>query len=169
MKKILIVSATRKTNYELAKDFKKILSDLGIEATVISLEDYILPLYTDQVYKDEKEQYFDTIESLTKQFMNHKGLIICGPEYNGSTPPIITNAIAWISVSTDYWKDAFNNKVSLVASYSGGPGKKFISTMKLQLEHLGALVMNESISVNDKSPLKEKLVKKILKQLINLI
>ena len=45
MKKILIVSATRKTNYILAKKLEEILLTLDIEVTVISLEDYELPLY----------------------------------------------------------------------------------------------------------------------------
>ena len=58
-------------------------------------------------------EYKDTIEILTKLFINHAGIIICGPEYNGSTAPIITNSIAWISCSTDYWKDAFKNKIAL--------------------------------------------------------
>ena len=169
MKKILIVSATRKTNYILAKKLEEILLTLNTEVTVISLEDYELPLYTDDIYENKKDEYFDVVESLTKQFSNHKGLIICGPEYNGSTPPIITNTIAWISVSTDYWKDAFRDKVFLIASSSGGPGIKFIATMRLQLEHLGSLVVSESISVNNKNPLKEKSSKKILKQFINLI
>jgi len=169
MKKILIVSATRKTNYILAKQLEKILLTLDAEVTVISLEDYKLPLYTDDIYQNKKDEYLDIVKSLTKQFSNHKGLIICGPEYNGSTPPIITNAIAWISVSTDYWKDAFRDKIFLIGSYSGGPGTKFIATMKLQLEHLGSIIMPESISVNDRAPLKEESSKKILKQFINLI
>ena len=169
MKKILIISATRKTNYILAKNLEEILLTLDAKVTVISLEDYELPLYTDNIYQNKKDEYFDVVESLTKQFSNHKGLIICGPEYNGSTPPIIPNAIAWISVSTDYWKDAFRDKVFLIASSSGGPGTKFIATMKLQLEHLGSIIMSESISVNDRAPLKEESSKKILKQFINLI
>ena len=169
MKKILIVSATRKTNYTLAENLKEILLTLDTEVTVISLEDHELPLYTDDIYQNKKDEYFDVVESLTKQFLDHKGLIICGPEYNGSTPPIIPNAIAWISVSTDYWKDAFRDKVFMIASSSGGPGTKFIATMKLQLEHLGSIVIPESISVNDRAPLKEESVKKILKQFINLI
>ncbi len=169
MKKILIVSATRKTNYTLAENLKEILLTLDTEVTVISLEDYELPLYTDDIYQNKKDEYFDVVESLTKQFSNHKGLIICGPEYNGSTPPIIPNAIAWISVSTDYWKDAFRHKVFLIASSSGGLGTKFITTMKLQLEHLGSIIIPESISVNDRAPLKEEATKKILKQFINLI
>ena len=167
MGKILIVSATRKTNYTLAKNLEQILLGLGVKVTVISLEDYVLPLYTDSIYQDKKNEYFDVVKDLTKQFMAHKGLIICGPEYNGSTPPIITNAIAWISVSTDYWKDAFHDKVFLIASSSGGPGTKFIATIKLQLEHLGSIIIPESISVNDRTSLKEDSAKKILKQFIN--
>ena len=71
MKKILIDSATRKTNNVLAKDLAKILSNLDIEVTVISLEDYDLPLYTDDVYQNNKDKYFDVVEDLTKQFGIH--------------------------------------------------------------------------------------------------
>ena len=46
MKKILIVSATSNSNYQLAKDLKDILVSLDAETSVLSLEDYILPLYT---------------------------------------------------------------------------------------------------------------------------
>ena len=91
MKKILIISATRKTNYTLAKKLEEILLILDTEVTVISLEDYELPLYTDDIYKNKKDEYFDVVETLTKQFSDHKGLIICGPEYNGSAPHVITS------------------------------------------------------------------------------
>ena len=113
MKDILIVSATLNNNYSLSKALSDNLKELDLESTLISLENYKLPVYTDEVFEKEKDTYKETIESLTQYFINHKGLIICGPEYNGSTPPIINNAIAWISTSTDYWKDAFKNKVVL--------------------------------------------------------
>ena len=61
---------------------------------------------------NKKEENFDTINKLTNAFIESSGLIICAPEYNGSIPPIITNMIAWISVSTDNWRDGFNKKVS---------------------------------------------------------
>ena len=169
MKDILIVSATLNNNYSLSKALSDILKELGLESTIISLENYKLPVYTDKIFDEEKNIYKETIESLTQHFINHKGLIMCGPEYNGSTPPIINNAIAWISTSTDYWRDAFKDKIALIGTSSGGPGSKFITTMKIQLEHLGCVVMPRSISVNKANPLNQESVNKILNQFTKLL
>ena len=106
---------------------------------------------------------------LTKYFQDNQGIIICAPEYNGSTPPIVNNAIAWISTTTDYWRDAFNKKIALIGTSSGGPGTKYITTMKLQMEHLGCVVMPRAISANKSNPLNPKSTNKILKQFIDLI
>ena len=169
MKKIIIISATLKNNYKLAKDIKDILKDMNVDASLISLEDYILPLYTDKIFSEKKDSYYKEVKYLTNQMKVADGLIICGPEYNGSIAPIISNAIAWVSTSTDYWRDSFMNKIALIATYSGGGVDKFVRAMKTQLEHLGSLVMPGSINVNNSTPLKKDSAKKILKQFINLI
>ena len=169
MKKVLIVSATKNSNYKLAFDIEKLLIDLDIPVKVISLEDFNLPLFTQVSFDANKLKYLETIKNLTKNFIDSKAIIICAPEYNGSIPPILTNSISWISVSTDYWKDAFKNKNAFIATSSGGPGTKFTVAMKMQLEHLGANVPFKALSVNSSTPLKKDSTKKILKQFINLI
>ncbi len=168
MKNILIVSATLKSNYKLAKQLKKII-DQEANVTVISLENYDLPVYTEKVFDKHIKSYKNTIEKLTKYFIDNQGIIICAPEYNGSTPPIVNNSIAWISTTTKYWRDAFNNKIALIATNSGGPGTKYTTIMKLQMEHLGCVVMPRSISANDSNPLNIESTKKILKKFIELI
>ena len=168
MKKILIVSATKKTNYTLAKKLKNLIKT-DIEVTLISLEDYMLPVYTEGVFESKKESYKKTVVSLTNYFVKSDGIIICGPEYNGSTPPIINNSIAWISSSTDYWRDAFNNKIVLIGTSSGGLGTKFITALKIQLEHLGCTVLPKTISVNNSTPLNVESAHKILNQFIKLL
>ena len=169
MKKVLIVSATLNNNYSLGGKLKTHLESMDVDVTLISLENYTLPVYTDALFEKEKETYKETIETLTKEFVSANGLIICGPEYNGSTPPILNNAIAWISCSTDYWRDAFSDKIALVGTSSGGPGTKFIATMKIQLEHLGCVVMPRAISSNNSSPMNPDSIKKILNQFIKLL
>ena len=125
MKRILIVSATLKNNYNLGKELKDTLEELGAHSDLVSLENYTLPLYTDDLFEKEKEAYKDTIESLTNQFIGKEGLIVCGPEYNGSSHPILNNAIAWISVKTSNWRGAFNGKTALICTHSGGVGNNF--------------------------------------------
>ena len=167
MKNILIVSATLNNNYKLAKQLKKLI-DQQANVTVISLEDYDLPVYTEKVFDKYIKLNQNTIEKLTKYFINNQGIIICAPEYNGSTPPIVNNAIAWISTTTKYWRDAFNDKIALIATSSGGPGTKYITIMKLQMEHLGCIVMPRSISANESNPLNIESTKKILEKFIDL-
>ena len=169
MKKIIIISATLENNYKLAENIKDILSEMNVEVSLLSLEDYMLPLYTDKVFSEQKDYYKNKVVHLTEEMKTADGLIICGPEYNGSIAPIISNTIAWVSTSTEYWRDSFLNKIALIGTHSGGGGDKFFRAMKTQLEHLGSVVMPRSISVNNSSPLKKKLAKKILKQFINLI
>ena len=169
MKKIIIISATLENNYKLAENIKDILSEMNVEVSLLSLEDYMLPLYTDKVFSEEKDYYKNKVVHLTEEMKTADGLIICGPEYNGSIAPIISNTIAWVSTSTEYWRDSFFNKIALIGTHSGGGGDKFFRAMKTQLEHLGSVVMPRSINVNNSSPLKKDSAKKILKQFINLI
>ena len=56
------------------------------------------------------------INGLCEKVINASGFVFCGPEYNGGSAPILTNAITWISVTTDYWRDAFSNKIGLKTS-----------------------------------------------------
>lgn len=169
MKKVFIISATLNNNYKLSKDIINLLIDMDVETSLVSLEDYILPLYTDNIFSEKKEAVKKELLYLIEQMKASDGLIICGPEYNGSIPPIISNAIAWISTSTDSWRESFINKIALIGTHSGGGGDKFFRSMKIQLEHLGLVVMPRGINVNNSSPLKKDSAKKILKQFINLI
>jgi len=169
MKKIFIISATLKNNYKLSEDIRNILTDMDVETSLLSLEDYMLPLYTDNMLSKKKESIKKEILYLIEQMKMADGLIICGPEYNGSIPPIISNTIAWISTTTDSWREAFIDKIGLIGTHSGGEGDKFFRSMKIQLEHLGLVVMPRGINVNNSSPLKKDSAKKILKQFINLI
>ena len=61
------------------------------------------------------------------------------------------------------------NKIALIGTHSGGGGDKFFRSMKIQLEHLGSIVMPRPITVNNSSSLKKDSAEKILKQFINLI
>ena len=59
--------------------------------------------------------------------------------------------------------------MSLIATNSGGPGTKYSAIMKLQMEHLGCVVMPRAISANKSNPLNIESTTKILKKFIDLI
>ncbi|MBI72036.1 MAG: hypothetical protein CMG61_01020 [Candidatus Marinimicrobia bacterium] len=170
MKKILLISATSKTNYDLSKELKKLLVNdfSGIDVKIISLEDYELPLYTAKNSTLNDKKSLNNIRTITDYLVESDGVIFAGPEYNGSIPPILVNTITWISTTTEYWRDAFLNKIGLIVTSSGGGGNKFLLTLKIQLEHLGMVVMPRNITINNSSPLKKDSAKKILKQFVNL-
>ena len=156
MKNIIIISATSGNNLNLAR---KIGELLDLQYQIISLEDYHLPLYTGNIELEDKT----LINDLCQKVINADGFIFCGPEYNGGSAPILTNAITWISVTTDHWKDAFKDKIGLIATHSGGNGESFLLTFRHQLEFLGVVLYPESIIVNKTIPFDVNMTKKIIK------
>ena len=93
-------------------------------------------------------------------------MIFCAPEYNGGVPPVLSNAITWVTVKTSNWRDAFSGKFALIATSSGGDGKRFLTAFRSQLEHLGVNVLARTISHQQEKPLKDDSIKKILQGLI---
>ena len=166
MKNILLVSATSGKNYKLAQEIESLLKNKKINYNLIKLDDFSIPLYNPQI---EKEIESKDISKVDKLFQDANGFIFCAPEYNGSIPPILTNAIAWISVKTSNWRGAFNGKSALICTHSGGAGNNFKSSLRIQLNHLGVIVLPRTISKTDTSPLKKESVSKILDQLIAII
>ena len=162
MKKILIVSVTTGKNFTLAK---KIQDLFDIETGIISLEDYQLPLYTPKVKLNNQNIVNDLCNKVTEA----SGFVFCGPKYNGGSAPILTNAITWVSVTTNYWRDAFNEKIGLLASHSGGGGDSFLMTFRKQLEFLGVIVYPRSIKVNKNKTFNIESSKKIVERFQNLL
>ena len=162
MKKILIVSVTRGRNFILAKRIGELFEN-NIE--IISLEDFPLPLFSSKVKLEDQT----VIKDLCKKVINASGFVFCGPEYNGGSAPILINAITWISVTTDYWRDAFSNKIGLIATHSGGNGNSFLSTFKQQLEFMGVIVFPKSIQVNKSKEFNAESSKKIIKRFEKLL
>ena len=164
MEKVLIVSATNDNNLVLANNLQNILSELGFPADVVSLEDLKLPLFSSEAIIKE-----DHIETLLSKMKKSDGFIFCSPEYNGGVPPVLSNAITWITVKSDNWREVFNGKFALIGTYSGGDGCRFINSYRTQLEYMGTNVIARSISVNKNKPLNVESVKQILQGFINII
>ena len=157
MKKILIISVTAGNNFTLAEKIKQLMN---LDSEIIILEDYQLPLYDGKaVIEDET-----IINGLCKKVESVDGFIFCGPEYNGGSAPLLTNAITWISVTTDHWRNAFLDKIGLIATHSGGDGSSFLATFRQQLEFMGVVVFPRSIKVNKNQEFNKESIKKILKR-----
>ena len=162
MKKILIVSVTSGNNLILAKRIRELFQ---IKTEIITLEEYQLPLYTGRIKLEDES----IINDLCDKVINASGFVFCGPEYNGGSAPILTNAITWISVTTDHWREAFSNKIGLIATHSGGNGDSFLSTFRQQLEFMGVVVFPRSIKVNKSKEFNKESTRKIIERFENLL
>ncbi|MBD2112147.1 MULTISPECIES: NADPH-dependent FMN reductase [Cyanophyceae] len=138
---MLILSATNGTNLELARAFESEATTRGLSVEIISLPDLHLPLY-DSLGGSSAEE---GLSKLAQAMRQHKSLVICAPEYNGSIPPVLTNAIAWLSVSTDDFRALFNSRPVALATHSGGGGQKVMLAIRQQLSHLGCTVLGREV------------------------
>ena len=148
MKKLLIVSSTKNSNFDLSKTIKLHLENKDeIHPYVIALEDFELPLYTPTLEEKFKnnDSFPENIERVKDLICSSQAMIWCSPEYNGGISPIVTNTIAWISRATIDWKEGFNNKHCLICTSSGGNGKNFVEGFKIQLDYLGSQVFKKSL------------------------
>ena len=163
---IRILSATSGNNLKLATALEGVVKELGGEAEVVNLEELNLPLYTPPA---QKEGTPDSVKTLTEKLSSSKATVWLAPEYNGSIPPVVSNAIAWVSTAGgDDWRDAFNYRYAVVGTHSGGGGAKLVGAMKQQLEHLGTTVLARSIVTNYQKELNPESAKTILGQLLEL-
>lgn len=153
---ILIVATSKENNYRLAVQIGSLLTE---NYNLISLEDYKLPLYT----SNEENIDNEIVQNLIKKFYKAKGIIFCVPEYNYNIPPILSNAITWISVEAENFRDAFDEKIILLATHSGGSASSLLSILRNQFSHLGAYVHPRTIKVHRNLPFDSKKAKKVLK------
>ena len=164
-KNLLLVSSSGGKNFNLASNLKDIVdSKFHLTTKLINLELYELPLYMPGIDSDNK-----VAKELSYEFENADAFIFCAPEYNGGSPPILTNAITWISLSTDNWRDGFNGKLALIGTNSGGDGLRFLSSFRSQLEYMGTIVVPKTISVNKKIEFNIDSAERTLQSLIDLL
>ena len=174
MHKIQIISATNDKNLDLANNIQSTLMEVVRQfdkasvpidcPDIISLENLQLPLFSFGVKANE-----EVLNGFVKSILEAKSFIFCAPEYNGGVPPVLSNALTWISVQTKDWREAFNNKTALVSTHSGGEGFRFLSAFRMQLEYLGVTVYSRSIAVSNSKSYDEDKVKKILANFLELI
>ncbi|NCO75960.1 MAG: NAD(P)H-dependent oxidoreductase [Cyanobacteria bacterium] len=162
--KISILVASNNHNLKLAQQLHQIVSDMGQNSQIIDLVEEDLPLYTPKFQAEYGIP--EKIKLLAKTIIDTEGMIFVAPEYNGSIPPTLNNAIAWLSVSGDDWRGCFNGKPAIIATYSGGGGQYVLLAMRNQLSYIGMNVIGRQIITNGNKPLNIDSAKEIVKQLI---
>ena len=163
---VTVLSATSGNNLKIATLIEKEFLASGIECSLINLETLDLPLYMPSKEGEVPSGAIELKDALCKS----QAYVVCGPEYNGSIPPVISNAIAWVSRSgAEDWRSAFNEKIAIVATHSGGPGTKYLESMRIQLSHLGSVVFGRTLAANYQKELNMDSVKAIVSNVQKLI
>lgn len=162
MKKLSILLASTGHNLKLANIINEKAKEMGFESEIISLAELNLPLYTSE---EQKKGIPDVVATLTQKLIDSTALAVVAPEYNGLIPPTLNNTIAWTSVADKDWRKAFNNKPTLIATFSGGGGLHALMAMRQQLSYIGANVLGRQLHTNFKKELSMDSLEACLDQL----
>ncbi len=143
--------AAESHNARLAALASKELTLADADVTRISLADYPLPLYDADLAANSGAPL--NAQKLKQMMTAHRGVFIASPEYNASLPPVLKNAIDWVSTVRDRGDPplaAFQNRAFALGAASSGRSGGLHSLLALrQVLAVGcrALVIPEQVIV----------------------
>ena len=164
--KLIIISASNGKNLDLSNNFLKKSKALSISTEILDLTTLNIPLYNPRIHSNKDIP--NEVNLIKEKLFAIEKWIICAPEYNGSIPPILSNFIAWLSISGDDFRNLFNGQPIAIATFSGGPGIELITSLRIQLAHLGSQVVGRHLSSNYSKPAEDKTIEDILKRLMQM-
>lgn len=138
--------------------YNKRLLDLAVHAgraldgqiSILDLRDLELPIYDGD---DRFDGIPDSVLTLRRLVAAHDGFLIVSPEYNGSLPPILKNALDWCSrtVPGTMAEAPFRGKVATIMSASPvlQGGACCLDHLRLVLSRMGMLVLPEELCLSD--------------------
>ena len=162
MADLLVIAASNGENLKLAHRFAAAAQAMGRCTDVLDLTALDLPLFTPPA-RDRGTPA--ALADLEARLRGSPRWVICAPEYNGSIPPVLTSAIAWLSVQGDDFRALFNCRPIAIATHSGGGGATALMALRLQLAHLGAHVVGRQVVSNNANPAKDASIADVLARL----
>jgi len=145
--RFLIFSASLRKdslNTALAKLAGKVVEQNGALVDFAHMHEFDCPSFNGD---DEKGKDFPAPASeFNKRILASDAMIIASPEYNGSMPGVLKNAIDWVSRIRP---QPFNEKQILLMSASPSMvgGNRGVLALRVPLEHLGARVYPNMFSL----------------------
>lgn len=159
---VLVIAASNGHNLQLAERFAAATRLQDHSAAVLDLTTINLPLFTARARVAGTPPALAALEA---QLAASPRWVICSPEYNGSIPPVLTSAIAWLSVQGSDFRTLFNCRPVVIATHSAGAGYGVLTAMRLQLAHLGAHVVGRQLSSNNDNPAKDDSIAELITRL----
>ena len=164
---LLVIAASNGQNLLLAERFAAAARQQGQQAEVLDLTAVELPLFTPRAQVAGPPSP-SVLAELQARLAAAPRWVICTPEYNGSIPPVLTSAIAWLSVQGDDFRALFNGRPVAIATHSGGSGHTVMAALRLQLAHLGAHVVGRQLVSNASNPAKDASIADLITRLQDL-
>jgi NAD(P)H-dependent FMN reductase len=152
MPKILAFAGSYR-NHSYNKRVLKIAADgaasAGGDVTIIDLNDYPMPIYNADVH--EVDGFDDVAASFQEIVAESDGFLIASPEYNGSIPGGLKNAIDWASRKSDRYGmyEVFADKTAAMITASPGQfgGLRCMAHLRGVLSIMGVNVLPAEIAV----------------------
>ncbi|MET0631418.1 MAG: NAD(P)H-dependent oxidoreductase [Xanthobacteraceae bacterium] len=152
--KILVIPGSLRTgslNAKLAAATVDELARVEVDAIRISLGDYPLPIY-DGDLENESGVPKHAID-LKRMISAHHGVLIVTPEYNASLPPLVKNAIDWVSRVQDGHESrgqVFRTVPFAIAAASGSKlgGARCLQALRLVLSACRATVIPNQLTLS---------------------
>src|SRR5918912_4541815 len=136
-------------NKRVLKTAIKGAENAGAEVTYIDLRDYPMPIYNSDEH--DRDGFDENALKLQGLLVEHNGLLIASPEYNGSLPAALKNAIDWASRQSDQYERSriFRGKVAGVMSASPGSlgGVRSLAHLRGVLTSVGVHVLPQEFAV----------------------
>ncbi|MHA1157167.1 MAG: NADPH-dependent FMN reductase [Alphaproteobacteria bacterium] len=119
--RILVFAGSTRTgalSAKVAAVAAKELSLMDADVTLISLADYPLPMYHGD--DEQAEGLPRNATQLARLLAAHQGVFVSSPEYNRSLPPLLKNALDWISRVRSTGAVPYRHRVYAIAGSSDG-------------------------------------------------
>ena len=152
--KILVIPGSLRSgsiNARLAAVAAKEFVRADVEVTCISLADIPLPIYDGDL--QARSGVPRSAINLKQMIGSHHGILIVTPEYNASLPPLLKNAIDWVSRVQDPHEtqgEVFRERPFAIASASGGRlgGTRCLAALRLVLTACRATVIPNQLALS---------------------
>ena len=152
--KILVIPGSLRSgshNVKLAAVGAYEFARAGAEVTRISLGDFPLPIYDGDL--QARSGVPKNAVNLKRMIASHHGVLLVTPEYNSSVPPLVKNAIDWISRVQDANESrgqVFREKPFAIAAASESRlgGSRALSALRLILSACQAIVIPGQLALS---------------------
>jgi chromate reductase, NAD(P)H dehydrogenase (quinone) len=123
--------------------------EAGALVTQIDLRDFPLPLFDQDL--EAEHGMPESGKKLKQLFIDHGGLLLACPEYNGSVSAVLKNAIDWVSRPAPGEPElvAFRGKVATLMSASPGAlgGLRGLVHVRSILGNIGVIVLPDQLAI----------------------